>query len=35
MMLCEIEILYDDYCWECKEDGIEPKPMEQWWEELV
>ena len=35
MMTCEVEILYDDYRWECEQNGVEPKLMEQWWEELV
>ena len=35
MMTCEVEILYDDYCFECEEQGIEPKPMAVWWEELI
>lgn len=35
MMTCEVEILYDDYRWECEQNGVEPKPIEQWWEELV
>ena len=35
MMTYEVENLYDDYCWECEQNGIEPKPIEQWWKELV
>ena len=35
MMTCEIETLYDDYCYECEQDGINPKSLEQWWEELI
>ena len=34
MMLCEIEIEYDDYRWECEQEGIEPLSMEEWWEGL-
>ena len=35
MMTWEVEELYDDYCFECEENGIEPKPINQWWEELI
>ena len=35
MMTCEVEALYDDYCYECEQDGINPKSLEQWWEELI
>ena len=34
-MTWEVEELYDDYCFECEENGIEPKPINQWWEELI
>jgi hypothetical protein len=34
MMICEVEILYDDYRWECEQDGIEPKSIEEWWAEM-
>lgn len=27
----EVELLYDDYCWECQAEGIVPKPIAQWW----
>jgi hypothetical protein len=26
--------MYDDYCYECEEKGIEPKDIKTWWEEL-
>jgi hypothetical protein len=35
MMTCEVELMYDDYCEECEQNGIEPKPIKQWWEELI
>ena len=34
LMRWEVEEMYDDYCWECKEEGREPKSLEDWWEEL-
>lgn len=33
MQIWEIEHEYDEYCDECKENGIEPKDMRTWWEE--
>ena len=35
MKMWEVETMYDDYCYECKELGIEPLPVAEWWEELV
>ena len=35
MSNAEIEILYDEYREECEEQGITPKPIKQWWDELV
>lgn len=35
MMTWEVQEMYDDYCYDCEELGIEPKPIEIWWEELV
>ena len=35
MMNCEVELWYDEYVEECKEQGITPKSIAQWWEELV
>ena len=34
MKVWEVEIEYDDYCYECEKKGIEPKDIETWWEEL-
>ena len=36
MYYCEIQLMYDDYCEECKENGIEPqfKTPQEWWESL-
>lgn len=34
-MTWEVEELYDNYRFECEENGIEPKPINQWWEELI
>lgn len=31
----DIEILYDDYCYECEQLGIEPiADINEWWESL-
>lgn len=35
MEMWEIEELYDEYCWECEAEGIEPLPPKEWWESLV
>lgn len=35
LMRCEVEEMYDEYRWECEEKGLEPKSLEDWWEELV
>ena len=34
MMNWEVEILYDDYCYECEQKGIEPKDIKTWWDEM-
>lgn len=34
MMTYEVELMYDDYCYECKCKGITPKPILEWWAEL-
>lgn len=34
MTTYEIETMYDDYCDECEELGIDPKPIDIWWEEI-
>lgn len=34
MQKWEIDEVYDDYCWECRYDGIEPLPFEEWWKEF-
>lgn len=34
MMTYEVEELYDDYCWDCEEKGIEPKSIHEWWAEM-
>ena len=31
----KIEIIYDEYCWECEQEGITPKSMADWWEEQI
>lgn len=31
MQKWEIDEIYDDYCWECEYDGIEPLPFDEWW----
>lgn len=33
MLKWEIELMYDDYCYECEIKGIEPKDIETWWED--
>lgn len=30
----EVEHWYDEYCYECEQEGIEPKDIETWWDEL-
>jgi hypothetical protein len=33
MMLWEIEELYDEYLWDCEEQGIEPITFGEWMDE--
>ena len=35
LMRCEVEEMYDEYRWECEEEGLESKSLEDWWNELV
>ena len=35
LMNCEVEEMYDEYRWECEEEGLKPKSLEDWWNELV
>lgn len=32
MMFYEIQLAYDEYCMDCRAEGITPKPMWAWWE---
>lgn len=34
MATYEVELLYDEYCMDCYAEGITPKSMVQWWEEM-
>jgi hypothetical protein len=31
MQKWEIDEVYEDYCWDCEYDGIEPLPFDEWW----
>lgn len=35
MMTGEVELWYDDYCYECQCNGVIPMSMNDWWEALV
>lgn len=30
----EIEVMYTDYCYECYDNGIEPKSREEWYKDF-
>ena len=34
MLMCDLEIEYDDYVWECEQNGTNPLSLEEWWESL-
>lgn len=35
MEMWEVEVMYDDYCVECKEVGAQPLTVAEWWAEMV